>query len=90
MRGLDHLVTIREGDFRDMDFGQRFELIFCDATHDDREIELNVPPVLQLLEPAGILACHDISTDNLLQALLAQTPFAWYHVHESLFYGQPR
>jgi len=90
VRGLDHLVNIYEGDFRDMDFGQRFGLIFCDATHDDREIALNVPTVLRLLEPAGILACHDISTDTLLQALLAQTSFAWYYVHESLFYGQPR
>ena len=90
VRVLDHLVNIHQGDFRQIDFGQRFGLIFCDATHDDREIALNVPPLLQLLEPAGILVCHDIATDGLLQALLTQTAFAWHHVHDSLFYGQPQ
>lgn len=89
-RELHHLVTVHAGDFREMHFGRRFGLIFCDATHDDLEIETNVPCLLPLLEPGGILACHDISTRRLLHKLLGTTSFAWYHVHESLFYGQPR
>jgi hypothetical protein len=89
-RGLRDLVTVHEGDFRDIDFGRRFGLIFCDATHDVREIELNVAKALDLLEPHGILACDDIVDENLRCALLSQSDFEWHQVHKALFYGMPR
>jgi hypothetical protein len=89
-RGLRQLVTIHKGDFHEIDFGRRFGLIFCDATHDRHEIDANVPRLLDLLEPRGVLACDDIDSDDLREALLRQTEFAWHHVHDTLFYGSPR
>lgn len=69
-RGFRHLVEVRKGDFREMDFGRRFGLIFCDATHDRREIDLNMPRVAELIEPGGVLVCDDIRDDGMRAIVL--------------------
>lgn len=89
-RGLRHLVTVHDGDFLDIDFGRRFDLVFCDATHDGHEINRNIPHALELLEPGGVLACDDIANDDLRDALLARAEFAWHHISGTLFYGAPK
>lgn len=60
-------VELRAGDFRSIK--GRFELIFADALHDKREIETNLPAILDKLENDGILAVHDLSHENLHEIL---------------------
>lgn len=88
-RGFSDLVEVRKGDFLSETFETKFSLIFCDATHSISEIERNVPRLLENLAPGGILACDDIRDERMIEAILAQSPFAWWHVDRLLFYGEP-
>ena len=88
-RGVRSLVEIIHGDVVAHDFGSRqFDLIFCDATHWEWEIDRTVPRCLQLLRPGGVLACHDITTPALEAAVLKHGQWDWHHVDHKLFYGQ--
>lgn len=82
------MVTIHRGDFHEVSPPGPFRLIFCDATHSVKEIDRNVPALLERLAPGGILACDDITPEH--EAHL-RTKFAWKwaHVESYLFYGEP-
>lgn len=89
-RELDKFVSIFSGDFLEVDFGRKFGMIFCDATHDQREIDMNLPHILKLLEPGGILVCDDIKNDSLESMLRAHTDFKWGFRDAGVFYGEPK
>lgn len=87
-RDLLDLVEIRRGDFVDEIFDRKFSFIFCDATHSIREIDRNVPKLIELLEPNGILACDDIRDDVFANRIRGKANFQWSHVDYMLFYGR--
>jgi hypothetical protein len=63
--GLLHLVKINVGDFRS--FSPIVSgFVFCDAMHDDHEIEVNAPALVQWMRSGSILACHDVGRSELL------------------------
>jgi predicted O-methyltransferase YrrM len=61
-RNLLPFVQLRAGDFRSIQ--GRFDMIFADALHDEREIEINLPAILELLDCEGVLAVHDLTDEN--------------------------
>lgn len=87
-RGMLDLVHIHKGDFHDVAPRIQYGLIFCDATHNRREIDTNVPVLISMLKTGGILACDDIS-DELYEYLIARFSFKWHHRASLLFYGEP-
>lgn len=89
-RGFLDMVEVRRGDFHNETFDTQFSLIFCDATHSIEEIERNVPRLLELLAPGGILACDDISNERMIGALNSQASFEWSHLDHLLFYAKPK
>jgi hypothetical protein len=87
-RGFDHLVQVHRGDFLEVAPPGPYQLIFCDATHSNEEIDRHVPTLLSMLAPGGILACDDIDA-NLEAYMRERFGWAWAHVDSLLFYGQP-
>jgi len=62
-RGLAKYVTlIILGDFTAYEPQQRYDLIFCDAAHDEAELRRNIPMVARVLQEECILICDDIVT----------------------------
>jgi len=57
--GLDNLVSIHVGDFRNLP-PRRYRFVFCDALHDQNEITHNAAELDRFLAPGSVLACHDI------------------------------
>lgn len=87
-RKLDHLVEVRKGDFREMDWAEeRFETIFCDVSHNPREVAANLPKIGNLLQPGGTLVADDIRTPEILSALLEHFPCKEHQLKEQLFIG---
>ena len=87
-RGMLDLVEIHKGDFHDVAPSLQYGLIFCDATHNRREIDTNVPALIALLKRGGVLACDDIS-DDLYDYMISKFSFKWHHRAALLFYGEP-
>ncbi|MBR0681313.1 class I SAM-dependent methyltransferase [Roseomonas eburnea] len=85
-QGLRDLVEIHRGDFHAVAPEGPFALIFCDATHNRREIDRNIPALLHRLGPGGVLACDDITAD-LEAHLLTRFAFRWHHLDSLLFYA---
>lgn len=88
VRGMLDLVSIHKGDFHNVAPKIGYSLIFCDATHNRREIDTNVPALIAMLKPGGVLACDDIS-DELYEYLISKFSFRWNHRAALLFYGEP-
>lgn len=86
-RRLDKFVTVHEGNFRDIAFGKKFNLIFCDATHDLQEIEINIPPIKNLLSEKGVLVCDDIKTEEMESALKSYFNFQSVTNDKGFFIG---
>jgi predicted O-methyltransferase YrrM len=57
--GLDNLVSIHVGDFRNLPL-RKYRFVFCDALHDQNEITHNAAELDRFLAPGSVLACHDI------------------------------
>jgi hypothetical protein len=73
--GLDCYVTLISGDAFELDH-DRYDLIFCDATHEPHEIEANVPRLVPLSNPGCIWALHDMNQVNIERVLaLANVEF---------------
>ncbi|WP_395944861.1 class I SAM-dependent methyltransferase [Brevundimonas sp.] len=87
-RGFMERVSVHRADVRDLRFETKFDLIFCDASHTEDEIDRNVPKLLEMLNPGGILACDDINSE-LHNYLRRQFSWEWEHVDSLLFYGAP-
>lgn len=63
MYELDSYVELISGNFIDLEVG-RYDLIFCDATHDQKEIDVNLPHIIERSNLNCIWAFHDL--DNKL------------------------
>jgi|GEM_PF-2179998 len=86
-RRLDKFVTVHEGNFRDIAFGKKFNLIFCDATHDLQEIKMNIPPIKKLLSERGVLVCDDIKTEEMESVLKSYFNFQSVSNDKGFFIG---
>ena len=86
-RGLDKYVIVHEGNFRDISFGKKFNLIFCDATHDLKEIESNIPLIKKLLSSRGVLVCDDIKTKEMESVLRNHFNFKSVTNNKGFFIG---
>ena len=72
--GLDRYVNLITGDFTLVEPSQ-YQLIFCDATHDLREISIILPHVMNASSDDCIWAFHDMNPANVA-AVVQQSP-AW-------------
>ena len=86
-RKLDEFVTVHKGNFRDIAFGKKFNLIFCDATHDLKEIEINIPKIKKMLSDEGVLVCDDIKTEEMESALKSYFNFQKVTNDKGFFIG---
>lgn len=62
--GLDGFVTLISGDAFELD-QDKYDLIFCDATHEPHEIETNVPRLAARSNPGCVWALHDMNQANI-------------------------
>ncbi len=51
---LEFTTTITRGNMLDMPFSRRYGMIFCDTTHDEREVRLYLPRIAELVAPGAI------------------------------------
>lgn len=61
-QGLAQYVTFESGDFSNLP--GEFDFVFADVMHDPVEIRTNLPAILRILSPDGILAVHDLNDRN--------------------------
>jgi len=61
---LDSYVKLISGNFIDLD-KDTYTLIFCDATHDAKEIEVNLPHIIERSKPGTIWAFHDLNAKTV-------------------------
>lgn len=59
---LPYMTNIIRGDFLDAPISRQYGLIFCDATHDDAEINRHMPRLAELAAPGATLIFDDIVT----------------------------
>ena len=62
--GLMDYVELISGNFIEIDSG-KYDFIFCDAMHEDNEIRLNLPQIINRSEENCIWAFHDMSDLNI-------------------------
>ncbi len=73
--GLASFVTLISGDAFQLDH-DKYDLIFCDATHEAHEIDANVPHLVTRSNPGSIWALHDMNQANIERVLaLANVEF---------------
>lgn len=73
--GLASFVTLISGDAFELD-RDKYDLIFCDATHEPHEIEVNVPRLVDRSNHGCIWALHDMNQVNIERVLaLANVEF---------------
>ncbi len=89
-RNLLSSVEILKGDFLTLEFTKKFELIFCDASHDANEVRRNLPKIISLLEPNGILVCDDFRYSNMFEALDEVHRFKRIFVHRHMIFATNR
>ncbi len=89
-RNLLSLVEILKGDFLTLEFNKKFDLIFCDASHDADEVRRNLPKVISLLELDGILVCDDFRYPNMFDALDEVHHFKHIFVHRYMIFATNR
>lgn len=61
---LKYVTNVIRGDFLDSPISRQYELIFCDATHDDREIHRHLPKLAELAAPGCVLIFDDVITEE--------------------------
>ena len=66
--GLDAYVQLFSGNFIELDDGH-YDVIFCDALHDPREVEHNLPHIIDRSNPGCIWAFHDMHPENVRSVL---------------------
>jgi hypothetical protein len=73
--GLERFVELTSGDAFQLDHG-KYELIFCDASHDLHEIEANLPHLVARSNRGCIWALHDMNQANIEKVIaLAKVEF---------------
>lgn len=73
--GLDRYAELVSGDAFELDH-DKYDLIFCDATHDAHEIAANVPQMVARSNRGCTWALHDMNQANIEQVLkLAKVEF---------------
>lgn len=73
--GLASFVELISGDAFELDH-DKYDLIFCDATHEPHEIEANVPRLIPRSNHGCIWALHDMNQVNIERVLaLADVEF---------------
>ena len=66
--GLDAFVTLVSGDAFELDH-DKYDLIFCDATHEPHEIEATIPRLPARSNHGCIWALHDMNQVNIERVL---------------------
>jgi predicted O-methyltransferase YrrM len=66
--GLDTFVTLISGDAFELD-RDKYDLVFCDATHEPHEIEMNIPRLIDRSNHGAIWALHDMNQVNIEKVL---------------------
>ncbi len=61
---LKYVTNIIRGDFLDSPISRKYSLIFCDATHDDKEIHRHMPRLAELAAPGCVLVFDDVVTEE--------------------------
>jgi hypothetical protein len=72
--GLSKFVSVHIADLRAWP-ASTCAWVFCDATHDLREIETNAPALRRFITRGSVLVCHDVGRKpELIEALRAHLP----------------
>lgn len=61
---LSYITNVIRGDFIDSPISRKYGMIFCDATHDDNEINRHVPRLAELAAPGCTFVFDDIVTEE--------------------------
>lgn len=61
---LEYVTNVIRGDFLDSPISRQYALIFCDATHDDKEIHRHLPKLAELAAPGSVLIFDDVITEE--------------------------
>lgn len=61
---LSYVTNIIRGDFLDCPIARPYNMIFCDATHDDEEIHRHLPRLAELAASGCVLVFDDVVTDE--------------------------
>ena len=79
-RGLSKYVNILKGNFQTNKIVQskKYDLIFCDVSHDVEEIMLNCNEILKLSNDNAVLIFDDINDDQQIEALYKVFKFKYF------------
>ena len=67
-RYVNHLIF---GDIMTYDTATRYQVLFCDVTHNEGEIRRHMPKVMELLDPQDwLLLCDDMEHDERIAMVL--------------------
>lgn len=61
---LSITTTVTRGNFLDLNYSRMYDLIMCDAIHDEREASLYMPKISSLIKVGGTLVIDDVVTDE--------------------------
>ncbi|CAA9279108.1 MAG: hypothetical protein AVDCRST_MAG27-3878 [uncultured Craurococcus sp.] len=73
---LEFTTTITRGNILDMPFSRNYRMIFCDTTHDEREVRLYLPRIAQLARPGAHLVFDDVVTEDFADLICSYLPVA--------------
>ena len=83
---VSEAVSIFIGDFRNTPV-KRYNFLFSDAMHSEKEIARNAPDLRRFLGQGSILACHDTTPENE-KYLRKYFQFGYFLQVDSLFVGE--
>lgn len=77
---LEFATTIIRGNFLDMPIERRYRFIFCDTTHDEREVDLYLPKLARLAAPGAVLVFDDVISEKFAAQICAHLRVQKYYM----------
>jgi hypothetical protein len=68
---LPFVTSLIRGNFLSMSSERKYGFIFCDATHDKREIDLYCPRISELMSANGIIIFDDILDSEMAEYIIS-------------------
>jgi hypothetical protein len=72
---LWHVTAITKGGIASVPLRPRYDVVFCDAVHSEREIRIAGPVIARIVSPGAWLMCDDLRNSLLVTALEEHVQF---------------